>query len=185
MASLGESVFPHYRQARPSVDTIETSRRAGGRIIAVGTTSVRVLETAGASGMLEPLSSNLFHRPNNVRDHRAGTIDLQAEKSTRKSGFACITLLSGDIATELGFELRKRLSAHFLMVTIIAMIDRESSRVHMTTQPILNVMWRSTSRPEFDRSRKVSILRFSRANSAEFGDATYENWSLSPRKKST
>ena len=135
--------------------------------------------------MLEPLSSNLFHRPNNVRDHRAGTIDLQAEKSTRKSCFACITLLSGDIATELGFELRKRLSAHFLMVTIIAMIDRESSRVHMTTQPILNVMWRSTSRPEFDRSRKVSILRFSRANSAEFGDATYENWSLSPRKKST
>ena len=31
----------------------------------------------------------------NVRDHRAGTIDLQAEKSTRKSGFACIALLSG------------------------------------------------------------------------------------------
>ena len=32
----------------------------------------------------------------NVRDHRAGTIDLQAEKITRKSGFACIALLSHD-----------------------------------------------------------------------------------------
>ena len=31
----------------------------------------------------------------NVRDHRAGTIILQAEKSARKPGFACITLLSG------------------------------------------------------------------------------------------
>ena len=30
----------------------------------------------------------------NGSDHRAGTIILQAEKSARKSGFACITLLS-------------------------------------------------------------------------------------------
>ena len=30
----------------------------------------------------------------NGSDHRAGTIDSQAEKSTRKSGFACIALLS-------------------------------------------------------------------------------------------
>ena len=29
----------------------------------------------------------------NVRDHRAGTEIMQAENSTRKSGFACITLL--------------------------------------------------------------------------------------------
>ena len=34
-------------------------------------------------------------KSDNGSDHRAGTIDLQAEKSTRKSGFACITLLSG------------------------------------------------------------------------------------------
>ncbi len=48
-----------------AVDTIEASRRAGGRIIAVGTTSVRVLETAGASGTLEPWSgeTNLFIKP--------------------------------------------------------------------------------------------------------------------------
>ena len=31
----------------------------------------------------------------NGRDHRAGTIIMQAENNTRKSGFACITLLSG------------------------------------------------------------------------------------------
>ena len=48
-----------------AVDTIEASRRAGGRIIAVGTTSVRVLETAGASGTLESWSgeTNLFIKP--------------------------------------------------------------------------------------------------------------------------
>ena len=37
----------------------------------------------------------LFVKANNVRDHRAGTIIMQAEKSARKPGFACITLLSG------------------------------------------------------------------------------------------
>ncbi len=31
--------------------------------------------------------------PQNVSDHRAGTIILQAEKTARKPGFACITLL--------------------------------------------------------------------------------------------
>ena len=34
-----------------------------------------------------------FSKRDNGNDHRAGTIDLQAEKATRKSGFACITLL--------------------------------------------------------------------------------------------
>ena len=34
-----------------------------------------------------------FSKLDNVRDHRAGTIDLQAEKGTRKSGFVCIALL--------------------------------------------------------------------------------------------
>ena len=37
----------------------------------------------------------------NVRDHRAGTEIMQAEKSTRKSGFACITLLSTVFCSEL------------------------------------------------------------------------------------
>ena len=48
-----------------AVDTIEAGRAAGGRVIAVGTTSVRVLETAGASGTLEPWSgeTNLFIKP--------------------------------------------------------------------------------------------------------------------------
>ena len=36
-----------------SVDTIDQCREDGGRIIAVGTTSVRVLESAGANGVLK------------------------------------------------------------------------------------------------------------------------------------
>ena len=39
--------------------------------------------------------------PDNVSDHRAGMEILQAEKSTRKSGFACITLLSVAVANEI------------------------------------------------------------------------------------
>ena len=35
-------------------------------------------------------------KPYNVRDHRARTIILQAEKHARKPGFACIALLCGD-----------------------------------------------------------------------------------------
>jgi len=48
-----------------AVDTIEACRRDGGRIVAVGTTSVRVLETAGADGSLGPWSgeTNLFIKP--------------------------------------------------------------------------------------------------------------------------
>ncbi len=48
-----------------AVDTIESCRAAGGRIIAVGTTSVRVLETAGADGNLRPWTgeTNLFIKP--------------------------------------------------------------------------------------------------------------------------
>jgi S-adenosylmethionine:tRNA ribosyltransferase-isomerase len=44
---------------------IEACRRAGGRVVAVGTTSVRLLETAAASGELKPFSgaTDLFIRP--------------------------------------------------------------------------------------------------------------------------
>ena len=47
------------------VDAIAQTRQRGGRIIAVGTTVVRSLETAAASGKLMPLrgESNLFIRP--------------------------------------------------------------------------------------------------------------------------
>ena len=47
------------------VDAIAQTRQRGGRIIAVGTTVVRSLETAAASGKLVPLrgESNLFIRP--------------------------------------------------------------------------------------------------------------------------
>ncbi|MEN6407511.1 MAG: tRNA preQ1(34) S-adenosylmethionine ribosyltransferase-isomerase QueA [Thermoguttaceae bacterium] len=48
-----------------SVDRIEACRRRGGRVVAVGTTSVRLLETAAADGTLKPFSgyTDLFIRP--------------------------------------------------------------------------------------------------------------------------
>lgn len=48
-----------------SVERIRETKANGGRVIAVGTTSVRVLETASSSGQLEPWSgeTNLFIKP--------------------------------------------------------------------------------------------------------------------------
>jgi S-adenosylmethionine:tRNA ribosyltransferase-isomerase len=50
---------------REAVDQIERARRAGGRVVAVGSTSVRVLETAAQGGRLEPWcgTTELFIRP--------------------------------------------------------------------------------------------------------------------------
>lgn len=49
----------------PAVAELKEARAAGGRIVAVGTTSVRVLETASRSGSLEPWQgeTDLFIRP--------------------------------------------------------------------------------------------------------------------------
>lgn len=48
-----------------SVERILNAKKSGGRVIAVGTTSVRVLETAASDGELKPWSgeTNLFIRP--------------------------------------------------------------------------------------------------------------------------
>ncbi len=48
-----------------AVQKIRATRKSGGRVVAVGTTSVRTLETASASGELKPFSgeTNLFIRP--------------------------------------------------------------------------------------------------------------------------
>jgi S-adenosylmethionine:tRNA ribosyltransferase-isomerase len=48
-----------------AVEQINECRRQGGRVVAVGTTSVRVLETAAADGELKPFTgyTNLFIRP--------------------------------------------------------------------------------------------------------------------------
>jgi S-adenosylmethionine:tRNA ribosyltransferase-isomerase len=56
-----------------SVTAIEAARRSGGRVIAVGTTSVRVLETASAVGKLAPWTgqTDLFIRPG----HQFRTVD--------------------------------------------------------------------------------------------------------------
>ncbi len=51
-----------------AVDQITTQRRLGGRVIAVGTTSTRALETAASTGTLQPFSgeTSLFIRPGHV-----------------------------------------------------------------------------------------------------------------------
>jgi len=48
-----------------TVERIDACRRRGGRVVAVGTTSVRILETAAADGSLKPFTgrTNLFIRP--------------------------------------------------------------------------------------------------------------------------
>jgi S-adenosylmethionine:tRNA ribosyltransferase-isomerase len=50
---------------REAVERILACRRHGGRIVAVGTTSVRLLETAAADGQLKPFAgcTDLFIRP--------------------------------------------------------------------------------------------------------------------------
>lgn len=53
------------RVDRETVRRITAARDAGGRVVAVGTTSVRLLETAAAGGTLEPFDgrTDLFIRP--------------------------------------------------------------------------------------------------------------------------
>src|SRR5439155_3987163 len=48
-----------------AVEQIKRARAAGGRVVAVGTTSARLLETAGRSGELAPWlgETDLFIRP--------------------------------------------------------------------------------------------------------------------------
>lgn len=53
------------RVTQETIDRIEACRGQGGRIVAVGTTSVRLLETAAAEGRLKPFVgyTDLFIRP--------------------------------------------------------------------------------------------------------------------------
>jgi S-adenosylmethionine:tRNA ribosyltransferase-isomerase len=51
-----------------TIDTLNSRRRSGGRIVAVGTTSARVLETAATGDQFEPVSgeTKIFIRPGHV-----------------------------------------------------------------------------------------------------------------------
>jgi S-adenosylmethionine:tRNA ribosyltransferase-isomerase len=68
---LGDCLAEHRMHAewaelgREAVEKIHFARQRGGRIIAVGTTSVRVLETAAHDGVLKPFTglTDLFIRP--------------------------------------------------------------------------------------------------------------------------
>jgi S-adenosylmethionine:tRNA ribosyltransferase-isomerase len=54
-----------FQISRQTAERLAACRRAGGRIVAVGTTAVRSLETASASGQIEPFTgdTDLFIRP--------------------------------------------------------------------------------------------------------------------------
>lgn len=55
-----------YRISRETADAVNKAKREGRRVIAVGTTSMRTLETAGASGIVEATSngtSSLYIKP--------------------------------------------------------------------------------------------------------------------------
>jgi len=55
-----------FRISRQTAETVMRCRREGGRVVAVGTTSCRSLETAGASGQLSSVdcaASSLYIRP--------------------------------------------------------------------------------------------------------------------------
>ncbi|MGE0377375.1 MAG: S-adenosylmethionine:tRNA ribosyltransferase-isomerase, partial [Planctomycetaceae bacterium] len=67
VARMSEHAMHHEwcELTQATVDAITATRSVGGRIIAVGTTTVRTLESAAASGPLAPYSgrTNLFIRP--------------------------------------------------------------------------------------------------------------------------
>ena len=56
-----------YRVPRSTLDACVEARAAGGRVVAVGTTSVRALESAALSGDLEGRTELFIHRPWNWR----------------------------------------------------------------------------------------------------------------------
>jgi S-adenosylmethionine:tRNA ribosyltransferase-isomerase len=66
-SSLAEhQMLPEWGTIQPAVvETIAQRRREGGRVVAVGTTVVRLLETAAADGELKPFTgyTDLFIRP--------------------------------------------------------------------------------------------------------------------------
>jgi S-adenosylmethionine:tRNA ribosyltransferase-isomerase len=52
-----------YRVPRSTLDACRAARAGGGRVVAVGTTSVRALESAALSGDLEGRTELFIHRP--------------------------------------------------------------------------------------------------------------------------
>ena len=92
--------------------TIEAQRSEGGRIVAVGTTSARVLETAAAGGTLRPFSgqTTLFIRPGHIfRGFDALITNFHLPCSTLLvlvSAFAGVDLVRAAYAEAIGMRYR-------------------------------------------------------------------------------
>lgn len=87
-----------------AVATCQQSRRAGGRVVAVGTTSVRVLETAARSGELQPWSgeTDLFIRP--PFDFRAVDALLTNFHLPRSTLLVLVRTFGGDALIRRAYE---------------------------------------------------------------------------------
>jgi S-adenosylmethionine:tRNA ribosyltransferase-isomerase len=62
-------MHPEWAELSPrTVEELQLRRRLGGRIVAVGTTSARTLETAASGGSLQPFAgeTRLFLQPGHV-----------------------------------------------------------------------------------------------------------------------
>lgn len=79
-----------------TVETILECRRRGGRVVAVGSTSVRMLETAAASGTLRPFTgkTDLFIRP--PYDFRVVDILLTNFHLPRTTPLVLVRTFAGD-----------------------------------------------------------------------------------------
>ena len=87
------------------IDRLEQACAAGGRIIAVGTTAVRVLETAAASGKLQPWQgeTDLFIRPPYAfRTTDALLTNMHLPKSTL---LVLVRTFGGDALIRRAYEL--------------------------------------------------------------------------------
>ncbi len=87
-----------------TIDRIEACRRRGGRLVAVGTTSVRLLETAAAQGTLKPFAgyTDLFIRP----PYQFRTIDalLTNFHLPRTTLLVLVRTFGGDELIRLAYE---------------------------------------------------------------------------------
>ena len=90
--------------AQQTVDRIAACRERGGRVVAVGTTSVRLLETAAAAGTLAPFTGNtdLFIRP--PYEFRAVDALLTNFHLPRTTLLVLVRTFGGDVLIRRAYE---------------------------------------------------------------------------------
>jgi S-adenosylmethionine:tRNA ribosyltransferase-isomerase len=97
-----------------TVDTIDARRRSGGRVVAVGTSSTRALETASASGDLRPFAgeTSIFIRPG--YSFRAVDALVTNFHLPRSSSLVLVSALAGVDLIRAAYEEAIRCGYRFL-----------------------------------------------------------------------